>query len=251
MFIPQVDGRALDFIKICAAVFMVIDHVNMSLLGSRYPEMFLTGRIAFPLFCYALAAGLMKAAAVRPPRYLWTRYIPRLLMIALITEPVARFSRDIGEIGNVLFTLALGAAAMALCRQLRDWQAAALCALAIALMYFPPLFEFSTAGVMLPAMFARAMQGNRMGLACLAALLASINIPGFAALLEDGNPNTAVFIGTITLVCIFPTLALIRFAAAALPQDGRYLPKYFLHVFYPAHLLVIWGIGRFFMGIGD
>ena len=60
-FIPQVDGRALDAIKICAAVFMVIDHINTTLLASTRLEMFLIGRITFPLFCYALAASMLKA----------------------------------------------------------------------------------------------------------------------------------------------------------------------------------------------
>jgi hypothetical protein len=248
-FIPQTDGRALDFIKACAAVFMVIDHVNMTLLDSAHPPMFLIGRATFPLFCYALAVSLMKVGPEKAPHYAWTRYAPRLLLLAVITEPIAQFSRDIGPIGNVLFTLTLGAVMAGLCFRLKQWQTATLCLLAIGLMYFPQVFEFSTAGVMLPAAFILAMRGRIIGFACLGALLCFINLPGFADVLEKSDPDVLVFICMVAAACIIVPISLIRFAATQ-PQDGRYLPKYFLHVFYPLHLLVIWAIGYFFMGIG-
>ena len=53
--LPQLDGRALDSIKICAALFMVIDHVNLMWLHETSFPMLLAGRGTFPLFCYAVA----------------------------------------------------------------------------------------------------------------------------------------------------------------------------------------------------
>lgn len=221
----------------------------MTLLDSTRPEMFLVGRATFPLFCYAIAVSLLKAGPEKGPQYAWTRYAPRLLLLALITEPIAQFSRDIGAVGNVIFTLGIGAALAGLSYRLRDWQIAALSGLAISLMYFPPMFEFSAAGAMLPAAFMLAMRGRVTGFICLAALLSTINLGGFPDLFKNGTSDAAIFITMAALACIVTPLLLIRYAAT-LPQNGRYLPKYFLHVFYPAHLLAIWAIGRFFMGIG-
>lgn len=248
-FIPQTDGRALDFIKISAALFMVIDHINMSLLDSSQPHMFMIGRATFPLFCYALAAGLMKPAPEKAARYALTRYAPRLLLLAIITEPIAQFSRDIGDIGNVLFTLALGAVMAGLCLRLKEWQTVALCLTGVGLMYFPSFIEFSTAGIMLPAAFMLAMRGRVAGYACLGLLLCFINLADFRTLFETGDGNTLIFIVMTAAACILPPLFLLRYAVS-LPQDGRYLPKYFLHVFYPLHLLLIWSVGHFIMGIG-
>lgn len=247
-FIPQTDGRALDFIKVCAAVFMVIDHINMTLFDSTRPEMFLVGRATFPLFCYAVAVSLLKAGPEKGPHYAWTRYAPRMLLLALITEPIAQFSRDIGPIANVIFTLGIGAAMAGLSYRLREWQIAALCALAVGLMYFPPVFEFSAAGAMLPAAFMLAMRGRPLGFICLALLLSTINLGGFASLLEKEDTDALVYASLAALASIATPLILIRYAATQ-PQDGRYLPKYFLHVFYPAHLLLIWAIGRFLLGM--
>src|SRR6218665_1347796 len=134
-FIPQADGRGLDFIKACAAVFMVIDHVNLTLFGAGKPELFMIGRLTFPLFCYALAVALFKVKDGKGTEYALRRYAPRLLLFAIVTEPIARFSRDV-DAYNVMFTLAFGAAMAGISLGLKDWDVALLCATAIGLMYF-------------------------------------------------------------------------------------------------------------------
>lgn len=247
-FIPQVDGRALDAIKICAALFMVIDHINSTLLDSTRPEMFLIGRATFPLFCYAIAVGLMKAGADKAPAYGLKRYAPRLLLFAVLTEPIAQFSRDIGPTANVLFTLALGAAVAGLTYKMRDWQIAALSVLAVALMYLPTPIEFSSAGVMLPAAFLLTLRGRKLGMPCLLALLATINMGGFRELLADETAPVFAFMLLVALAAIVTPLYIIR-NVAGLPQDGRYLPKYFLHIFYPLHILLIGLYARFALGM--
>lgn len=245
-FIPQADGRGLDFIKICAAVFMVIDHVNSTLLGGTRLEMLMLGRITFPLFCYALAVALFKAGEEKAFGYALKRYTPRLLIFAVLTEPIARFSRDIGDTYNVMFTLALGAAVAGLSLRMKDRVFALLCIVSVGLMYFPPLTEFSFVGIMLPAGFLFAMRKRPLGVPCLLLLLACVNYGNYGALIDDFAPQALVLMVMMSLFCIIPPLWLIRFAAT-MPQSGRYLPKYFLHVFYPAHMLAIWAVGRYIM----
>ncbi len=247
-FIPQVDGRALDAIKACAAILMVIDHINTTLLSGARPEMFLLGRAVFPLFCYAIAVGLLKAGPAQGPSYGFKRYAPRLLLFALLTEPIAQLSRDIGPTGNVLFTLGLGAALAGLSYRLKDWHIALGCLLSVGLMYFPSPFEFSAAGVMLPTAFLLTLRRHGLGLPCLILLLCAVNMGGFQELLRDDSAPAMAFAALVALAAIVPPVFIIRMAAA-LPQDGRYLPKYFLHVFYPLHLLLIGLYGRFVLGM--
>lgn len=237
-FIPQTDGQALDFIKICAAVFMVIDHINTSLLGSTQPAMFLLGRAVFPLFCYALAMSLFRVGPEKMPRYAIRRIAPRLLILAVITEPIAQLSRDIGPMGNVLFTLGFGALVAGLTCRFKDWHIAALCLLSLLPLYFMPLIEFSTAGVMLPAAFLLVLRGRKIGYACVFMLLACINLPVIGNITETVTSQDIMGITLTAAATIITPIALIRYAASQ-PQTGRYLPKYFLHVFYPLHLAII------------
>lgn len=246
-FIPQADGRGLDFIKVAAAVFMVTDHVNAILLNGGRLEMFMLGRITFPLFCYALAVALFKVRDGKGTEYALRRYAPRLLLFAVLAEPIARISRDIGDIYNVLFTLALGAAVAGLSLRMKDWHIALMCAAAAGLMYFPPLFEFSAAGVMLPAAFLLALRGSRWAFVCLPLMLGICNFSNLPQFFADITLPAALIVCAISLFCIIPPILLIRYAAASMPQTGRYLPKYFLHIFYPAHLLAIWAVGRYIL----
>ena len=245
-FIPQVDGRGLDFIKAAAAIFMVIDHVNSMLLGSSRIDMFLIGRITFPLFCFALAMALFKAGDEKGTNYAIRRYAPRLFIFALLTEPISRFSRDIGDVYNVMFTLALGAVMAGLSLRMKDWQVLALCLIAIALMYFEPLFEFSAAGVMLPAAFLMALRGRPLALICLPAVLACINFGDYGSYFEEVSAAKAGLMIAMAFFCVVPPILLVRYAAK-MPKTGRYLPKYFLHIFYPAHMLALWAIGRYIL----
>lgn len=246
-FIPQTDGQALDFIKICAAVFMVMDHINASLLGSTQPVMFLLGRAVFPLFCYALAMSLLRVGPEKTPRYALRHIAPRLLILAVITEPIAQLSRDIGPVGNVLFTLGFGAIVAGLTCRLKDWQIAALCLLSLLPLYFMPLVEFSTAGIMLPAAFLLVLRGRKIGYACVFMLLACINLPVIGNITEAVTAEDILAISLTSAATIITPIVLIRYAADQ-PQTGRYLPKYFLHIFYPLHLAII-GVIHYWMTI--
>ena len=190
--LPQVDGRALDFIKIAAAVFMVIDHINLTWFHEEVQGMFLVGRATFPLFCYALAVAFLKAGPEKGPEYALRKYMPRLLVLAVISEVVCRISRDV-DLLNVIFTLALAAGMAGLSYKLKDWQMILLCIIAVILgdqfviwvsdMHILP--EFGPAGIMLPAAIMMYMQGRKGGLPCMLALIAVMNIAGYGNALSQ------------------------------------------------------------------
>jgi len=246
--LPQVDGRALDFIKIAAAVFMVIDHINLIWYGGAVHGMFLAGRATFPLFCYALAVAFLKAGPEKAPDYALRKYMPRLLALAVVSEVVSLITRDTGLL-NVIFTLALAAGVAGYSYRLKDWHLILLCVVALILDEQCSLWlgarhllpEFGTAGIMLPAAIMMYMQGRKGGLACVLALIAVMNLGAFADILAN---LSAPVISYVTLVWFSSTVLpwWVLHWSQRLPNDGRLLSKYALHIFYPGHLLVIWGL---------
>lgn len=246
-FVPQVDGRALDFIKIAAAVFMVIDHIDMIWFDRDIPGvLMLLGRATFPLFCYALAVAFLKAGPEKAPDYALRKYMPRLLVLAVISEGVSLLTRDTGLL-NVIFTLALAAGIAGYSYRLKDWHLILLTFLALAFDYqcgpwlsdrhlYP---EFGTAGILLPTAIMAYMQGRKGGFACMLALIAIMNLE-ITEVIENLTPLVMAYVVLIWFSSTVLPWWVIKWSQR-LPNEGRLLHKYALHIFYPGHLLAIWG----------
>lgn len=242
------DGRALDFIKIAAAIFMVIDHINLLWFDAKVQGMFLVGRATFPLFCYALAVAFLKAGPEKAPGYALRKYMPRLLLLALVSEVVCRFTRDVDML-NVIFTLALAAGMAGLSYRMKDWQLILLCIVAVILgdqfavwvgdMHILP--EFGPAGIMLPTAIMMYMQGRKGGLACMLALIAVMNLAGYSDAFSQMSAPILLFTFAIWFSSTVLPLWVIKWSQR-MPNDGRLLHKYALHIFYPGHLLILWAL---------
>lgn len=248
MIIPQVDGRALDFIKIAAALFMVIDHINIILWHDTVPQMMLIGRAAFPLFCYAVAIAVNKTAN---GDQILEKYGRRLLFFAFLVEPISLLTRD-NDCANVLFTLGLGAVFAGYSRQMKDWQVYLCFTLAIAAMAFKVagFVEFGIAGIVLPAAILMIWRGKKPAWFFLLLLLTVINCGGYLEEVENLSDLQNVF-SAFLLMALATTILpfMVLTFAKSLPQNGRSLSKYALHIFYPGHLLLLWAIGRFYLGL--
>lgn len=241
IFLPQCDGVALDFIKITAAIFMVIDHMNHIWFDYKYFSMIMIGRGTFPLFCYAMAMAILKAKTDMP-----LHYIKRLLILALVTQPFYYFSVST-EIGSVICTLALGSLLAVLMSRLKLWQ--------IYLIYIPFIFgalwnfpvEFGLPGVALPSAFVLALRGHKSAYPFMLLFLLLMNPAGQYDILggEYPGPNVLVYYGLLGLACIILPWLVIDLARN-FRQAGRLLPKYALHVFYPAHLFILKITGMLF-----
>lgn len=221
---------------------MVVDHVNSIWLHSASTSMYLVGRATFPLFCFAVAAAVLRAPADRMPRY-----IGRLLLFALVAEPFSQLARDIGQV-NILFTLAAGALFASLLPRLKSWQVYLCYAGAFLSMLLPSGLEYGLAGVVLPAAFLQALQGRRSSYIILPLLLFSANLGGFAGMFAAATDITA-FAALVFATALASTVIplFVMEAGSYFPRDGRYLPKYFLHVFYPAQFLVLWLVKTLFL----
>lgn len=123
--LPLFSGSAL---KIIAVVSMVIDHCAYYLMDVNtmaYEVMRCFGRIAFPVFAFLVAEGF---AHTRNRM----RYFLSLLLFAAVSEVPWYLLNGADGTHNVMFTLALGVAALAAFERLRGHRALAIAAILLA-----------------------------------------------------------------------------------------------------------------------
>ena len=231
--LPLHNGYALDFIKICAAFLMIIDHANYIWFDHKSFLIMIAGRGAFPLFCYAVAVAVLKAEGHIP-----ARYVKRMFIFAVLAEPFHYFA--IGNLeGNVIFTLAFGALVAALVHRIKLWQMYMLYIGAAAFILMPFPIEFGLAGIMLPSAILLALRGERSVLPFLILLLFFVNMWSFINDIHSGiSPAVWLTFFMMGIACIaLPMMALKL--GNDVQQTGRLLSKYSLYVFYPAHLFLL------------
>ncbi|HEY8566772.1 MAG TPA: TraX family protein [Beijerinckiaceae bacterium] len=223
-------GAPLDAIKLAAAGLMVLDHVNTVLLDGRATWMWRLGRVAFPLFCFALAVHLLRG---REPG----RQLGLLLAAGVVTQPfyAAAFNYGSKE-ANILFTLAGGAALAAWLDGRPALVRHAALALGLgAILAFPQTtktgVDFGLPGLLIPvAMLCALRQPLAFGPWLLAALFA-LNLTGW-----HPRGETPLAAATMDCLTILAAGGVLIAASLALRSRPRFLPRYALHAFYPAHL---------------
>jgi hypothetical protein len=224
---PLLAGAPLDFIKVVAAAFMVIDHANVVFLNHDLNALWQAGRIAFPLFCFALAYNFRSGATL-------VKYAGTLLLLGLVSQPISAYV--LGEsAANVLFTLAAGAILLTVLRRqkLPIQHLVFFCAAASTLLYTDPtrpFIDFGLPGLLLPAALFLVMQGRRSHLIWLVCLLFGLNWH---------TPDPWQFAPVAAFVIAVAGSGLALASSVALAGRPRFLPRYALHLFYPGHLLLL------------
>ena len=120
--LPLFSGSAL---KIIAVLSMVTDHCAYYLLDGNtwaYEVMRCFGRVAFPVFAFLVAEGF---AHTRNRM----RYFLSLLLFAVISEVPWYLLNGADGTHNVMFTLALGVAALAVFERLREHRVLCCCSM--------------------------------------------------------------------------------------------------------------------------
>jgi hypothetical protein len=225
-------GAPLDVVKLVAAVLMVIDHVNVVFLKHDANVLWKLGRIAFPLFAFALACNLQRGTKA-------AGYVGVLLLLGAISQPIYAVALGAGD-GNTLFTLAVGATILtALRSQNPVLQHAVFFAGAVAIFssFLPARsgLDFGLAGMLFPAALFMVMDGGRSHVIWLVLMLVGLNW-------YYPNPWELAPIGTAMFTAAGVVTVLLL--AAAFKNRPRFLPRYALHFFYPGHLLVLMAIYR-------
>ena len=200
-----------QFIQCVAALTMLMDHIGAvffpAVIGFRA-----IGRLSFPLFAFGIAQGVTYTSDFR-------KYFLRILMAAAVSQPIYMKLFGLTQL-NPLFMLAWGALAL----------------------YFWREEKKVFAGILLLGAYFADMSYGWYG-------VWTIFFFGFYGMEESlcfyGQVALNVLYGLTTGAWV-QILSLFSFGFL----DGKWriaalskkLPRYFFYVFYPLHLLVLWGI---------
>ncbi|PSS57312.1 TraX family protein [Pseudomonas sp. BBP2017] len=221
-----------DLIKWLAMITMVIDHLR--LVWPEMGDLFIVGRLAFPLFCVAIAANV---ARTRPGELLTatnSRYIILMIVFAIISEVPYRYISASG-LFNVLVTLTFGLLITWGIHH-RTWLAGATAITAGVLAYLlDDTLMYGFYGVLVPAAVLIAIK--RPGILWLLPALLCVLI----------NTRSSIVAKALDLD---PPSILALGAAFAAPLLGLWLLRQSLHFnvqpvrqwgywFYPAHLVAL------------
>jgi hypothetical protein len=230
-------GAPLDFIKTAAAFFMVLDHSNTILLGRADVWLFRFGRIAFPLFCFAVAFHVIRDRDHR------ARSLILLLVFAVATQSI--YAWAFGSVfGNVLFTLAAGSAIAVYLAGTYALLRHAILAAALAAVWLIPNFantasDYGIAGMVFPATIVLTVVEGWTYLPWAIAFGVSLNAfphaEGAGWWFEPAIDAAFALVGG----------AIVIAASTSLIGLPRFLPRYALHVFYPGHLALLAALRAF------
>ena len=200
-----------QFIQCVAALTMLMDHIGAvffpAVIGFRA-----IGRLSFPLFAFGIAKGVTYTSDFR-------KYFLRILMAAAVSQPIYMKLFALTQL-NPLFMLAWGALAL----------------------YFWREEKKVFAGILLLGAYFADMSYGWYG-------VWTIFFFGFYGMKESlcfyGQVALNVLYGLTTGAWV-QILSMFSFGFL----DGKWriaalskkLPRYFFYVFYPLHLLVLWGI---------
>lgn len=204
-------------LKCIAIVSMALDHTGAVLYPSQIWLRCL-GRIAFPIFCFLIVEGFFHTHDVR-------RYMGRLGVFALISEiPYDLAFRGVPleyDHQNVFFTLLIGIGMVVLLERNREWPVKAVILLLAMWLAVLIRSDYNFRGVLLIFVFYIFHESRWL----------AVTAGGFWNFLYQG------VIQKYGVLSVLP-LALYN------GERGRKM-KYFFYIFYPAHLLLLYGISRF------
>lgn len=233
----HVRERGLDLVKWLALASMAIDHLRFVLPG--HPLLgwcFVPGRLAFPLFCLALAANLARS---RPGVFGRSeqRHLGWLLLFAVLSEPAHDLMLGNAHKFNILVSLALGWGIAWGCTALQRGPLLLAGLLAAGAAWLHTSLTYGLLGVLLPSLCLLALQrgGPWPALATLTVLLANLTPRLYAALLAGELRDWLIAFACMAAVPL--GLWLLRTplpAGLRVSAVGRW--AYF---FYPLHMLAI------------
>lgn len=230
-------NSSIDLIKWIALFTMIIDHTWFVLPNETQETMYwmrIIGRVAYPLFCLAIAANIVRQPVGNPGGW---KYLGGIFLFAILSQwPYSRFF-DNGNL-NIFFTLALGLfIAQAAHHKTPNLIACGLLALALAIAYRPAL-GYGVTGVLLPValMFALKAQGleSRIASWSLATLLVVLANGGLQILLLSDQQLTDQTVIAVAAIASPLGLLLLQVRVRPLPPVGSWL-----YPLYPIHLMIL------------
>lgn len=193
-----------DTPKILAYICMVVDHIGILFFPSTI-FFRLIGRVSFPIFAYYISQGYLRTSSVK-------RYILRLLLLAIISQPIYYLSFSCNNL-NTIFTLLIGLLFIYCFDNQLYWISASL----FISSFFIKL-DYGSFGILI-IFFMYYFKGSKKSF--LYILIADL-IYCFA-----GRYNFFVFFNAISYVVLQIQIPEVR------------LNKYISYIFYPLHLSIL------------
>lgn len=218
-------SSGLDLVKWTAILTMVADHLRY--LWPAAAGLFIVGRLAFPLFCLAIAANVARAQSIQ------ARYLGWMLAFAVLSEGPYRWLDPGTQTFSVIPTLALGLLVAWGVRNAQVWaRLAGLVAALVGALYSQHLM-YGLPGVLLPAgwLMARQLGGLTWLLPCLLAMAGNLTNSWLRGHL----------LAPVTLLTMAAALLAIPVGCLILRIERWRVPavRRWGYLFYPVHLLVI------------
>ncbi|BBH46183.1 TraX family protein [Pseudomonas sp. KU43P] len=218
-------SAGLDLVKWTAMLTMVADHLRF--LWPAADGLFIVGRLAFPLFCLAIAVNVAREQRI-PSRYLgW------MIAFAVLSEGPYRWLDADTQTFSVIPTLALGLLVAWGVQHALVWARLAGLVAMLAGALFGRHLMYGLPGVLLPAawLMARRFGGLSWLLPCLLAVAGNLTNSWLRGHLS----------APITLLTMAAALLAIPFGCLMLRIEHWRVPavRRWGYLFYPVHLLVI------------
>ena len=95
-------------------------------------------------------------------------------------------------------------------------------------------------GILIPATIYMSINGDREAMVWSIILLSVVNLEDIPNIIAHLSPVLAIFLITYAVAAVLGSVFWVECVKkVSWPDKARLMPKYFLHVFYPAHLIVL------------
>lgn len=233
-------------IKIIAAVTMVIDHFGLIFFPS-VGILRIIGRLSFPLFAFMIAEGT---------RYTKNKvkYISMIAALGIICQiPVIIMDGDFHWNVLITFTLAIAIIyAIDYCKKtvFDGSSTTPQKALSVSVGIGAPILLFALLHILPQFHYAYGFYG------CMVAVFAALpntrgieNAPTWLKSLDNIPVRVVLMVIPMTIYCLTDAMWCQNFSFFTLiflllysGKKGKWNMKYFFYIFYPAHLLILYGI---------
>lgn len=213
-------------LKIIAIVTMFIDHIGYAIFG-KFSFFNYIGRIAFPIFAFQISEGYIHTRNLK-------KYFLRLFIFALISQiPFMLFYKLISNTFelNIFFTLLLGLACIYIYDKSKYKFTSIILSIVIGIIAEFSHCDYGFYGVAIILLFY--IFKNNISLASIAFILAT-TIKYLIIIFKYGLYDAYIYL----LICTIIPIIFINLYNGKKGKDTKYL----LYLFYPIHLLFIYGI---------
>ena len=236
-------NKDTQLLKLIAMLAMLIDHLG-AVVFPQYRFMRIIGRMAFPLYAYCLVAGCIYTKDI-------LRYIERIALLLLVSQPLYvvvmnhmsgsmyavsfaespvhaafNFYLESFHDPSILFTLLIG---LILLWSIRDRKFIITACVGIFLYFTYRIMDYSWRGIVLMLLLYLFSSRPILSMPLVTAFMIWWGMQG----------NGYSFMGISFGIQMFAIFAL---PLIYIPTNSRIkLPKFVFYLFYPAHLLLVWG----------